>query len=683
LCDTLNNCVFRVPIHVYPNNSGPRKIHCLGCKEHFANPFSQSPAGSPLLVPCSFVVVVQLLIFSSPVINTMQRETNDQPRVENEASRNEKKRKRIRNQEFDYGLGAKILEDFDWSRDDSPNLSSYFTEDDLQLYMHDDLKRLLDGVPDEHLIPVLRQPRGEILLFIVRRIGARINTSQIMPQRYRMGRKIQKQLKANRNMQNRLYKIIRNEQGADPPNAAMIQMDNDLRSCLQEQRWEGVQRLLDTVPEGTFIPVLTDDRGWTLWHLAVDRDADLTIVKGLARVLTPGDMRNASNREYQYTALHHCYVKNAPSEIRDLILAAWPPAAFVNHLREVLDRKNGASKLSSLIDACPGAIDFIHDDGNGLGLGWSWSWKSLLHLALPKYLADTDDASQKFNNELDSLVKFLLIRKPELAGAIDEKLRTPLHLACSSCSFSTVKLIMACLPAEELKVCDIWRNNALHYAMNGSFEHPDRLKIVGELLHASYDLLYQECDDEYVCTPIDCLLENASAESTIGFLPCFQTIFAHGSHSDITRSGELVLHAAIYNEDLAMSYFRCLVGLAPEQAKEFDDTGNLPIHLAAQMKKVKCTHPGVEYHYLEIINELLDVFPEGLMTPNRDGMLPLQLMIKAGGRWRGGINTFIYVCPAVVCDLHLQGDSLATFLSRLDCHTMYKLLREVPQLLNP
>jgi hypothetical protein len=75
------------------------------------------------------------------------------------------------------------------------------------------------------------------------------------------------------------------------------------------------------------------------------------------------------------------------------------------------------------------------------------------------------------------------------------------------------------------------------------------------------------------------------------------------------------------------------------------------------------------------------VFPEGLATPNRDGKLPLQLIIQAGGRWNGGIKKLFQLCPAAVCDLNLHGYALATFLSRLDCQCMYAVLRDVPQLL--
>jgi hypothetical protein len=214
-------------------------------------------------------------------------------------------------------------------------------------------------------------------------------------------------------------------------------------------------------------------------------------------------------------------------------------------LQDVLNCENGANILSRLIDACPGAIDYTHQFGHHEGL--NWCWKTLLHLAIPEYLTETDDASTRFDIELDSLVSFLMMRKPELAGAIDEQLRTPLHLACASlCSVSTVKQILECLSEEQVMACDSMGQNALHYAMSANFEHPDRLGIVGELLHASYDLIYQVAED-LVCIPDRSLLANASVEETIGLVQCFQSMFVHGPHSHMTtRSGSLILHAALY-----------------------------------------------------------------------------------------------------------------------------------------
>ena len=86
-------------------------------------------------------------------------------------------------------------------------------------------------------------------------------------------------------MQQRLQTILLDEQDTDKSDEAMIQMDQDLRMQLPAQRWDDVQRLLNTVPEGTFIPV-----GGTycdvlpLWHLAVDIEAYLTNGMSFRRV---------------------------------------------------------------------------------------------------------------------------------------------------------------------------------------------------------------------------------------------------------------------------------------------------------------------------------------------------------------------------------------------------------------
>lgn len=323
------------------------------------------------------------------------------------------------------------------------------------------------------------------------------------------------------------------------------------------------------------------------------------------------------------------------------------------------------------------SITFINMAMSG---AWSGAGKRSCIL---QFLPETDDASAKFNDELDSLISLLLLQKPELADAIDEELRTPLHLACSShCSIATVKRIMACLSVEQMMECDSKRENALHYAMSASFDHPGRLEIVGALLYASYDLIYQEADDIDNCTPIDFLLENTSVKGTVGLARCFETIFAHGPHSHMTRSGALILHAALYDKCFSMRLFRTLVSIVPEQVMKLDDVGNLPIHLAAKMEKGKCRNRGVQTDYIEILGALLDLCPEGLSTPNHDGKLPLQVMVEAGGRWHGGIKKLVQLFPAAVYDLHLQGDALAALLSRLDRRTMYALLRDMPQMLN-
>jgi hypothetical protein len=124
-----------------------------------------------------------------------------------------------------------------------------------------------------------------------------------------------------------------------------------------------------------------------------------------------------------------------------------------------------------------------------------------------------------------------------------------------------------------------------------------------------------------------------------------------------------------------MAIIEFLVVAAPEQADKFDETGNLPLHLAAQIQDFDESH---SQSYVNVIMELLIGFPEGVRAPNPDGLLPLNLMISAGRTWNCGIQTLIEVHPAAICDLNLKAGALCKLLSRLDHDTMYKLLHEAP-----
>ena len=81
-----------------------------------------------------------------------------------------------------------------------------------------------------------------------------------------------------------------------------------------------------------------------------------------------------------------------------------------------------------------------------------------------------------------------------------------------------------------------------------------------------------------------------------------------------------------------MAIIEFLVVAAPEQADEFDETGNIPLHLAAQVQDFDESH---SQSYVKVIMELLIGFPEDMRAPNPDGLLPLNLMISAGADVHG------------------------------------------------
>ena len=76
--------------------------------------------------------------------------------------------------------------------------------------------------------------------------------------------------------------------------------------------------------------------------------------------------------------------------------------------------------------------------------------------------------------------------------------------------------------------------------------------------------------------------------------------------------------------------------------------------------------------------DLVEAYPEGVMIPTPDGLLPLQLMINAGATSKDGIFELIRVHPVAVVHLNLPTGSFCSLLSRLDPDTMYRLLQDAP-----
>ena len=169
---------------------------------------------------------------------------------------------------------------------------------------------------------------------------------------------------------------------------------------------------------------------------------------------------------------------------------------------------------------------------------------------------------------------------------------------------------------------------------------------------------------------------------------------------------------------------RQLLGQVPEQVKQVNEDGNLPLHMAAQIVftgadesdpvdvidpnegrplaggcQLLSLEDAAHSEYMYLVNVLLNAFPGAVRARNGDGLLPLHLMIKNGvrhpwttekGRYMWSYGTKMYLSeiqqllveyPVAICDLDLRGMALSTFLSKLEHDTMYRLLREAPQVI--
>ena len=468
-----------------------------------------------------------------------------------------------------------------------------------------------------------------------------------------------------------------NKELIDPNSMDLDRLSRDLCREIETANWEEVLNLITLVPAGQLLPVHIVAAKQTALHLAIENDVEPLILQRLISVM---DMNLANQPDkFGNTPLHLCCRRGTHLQSLALIAEAWPNAALQENvrghiplddlfLRDEDDEEpwDPAEATSLLLDACPPVIDHLDLGG-----------QTLLHRIFRHGATEA---------KICSIPHALLRRQPEFAHAVDSRLVTPLHEACKrEDSLPIVQDLMAQLSREQWMVQDDEGRTVLHYAVYWGAP----VEIVRELVRASHDFIHVK--DLSGKTPMDYLLSFYAPDFTsnnsiqVGWgsfvdniVDMVRAFFVDGPHRGKTRLGELFLHSALYTKDCPMPIIEFLVVAAPEHAEEYDETGNLPIHLACQLDNIDEANSA---SHVEVISELVSRFPEGVRAPNPDGLLPLKLMINAGRTWEGGIQTLIEAHPAAICDECLEPYSLTTFLSKLDHDTMYRLLQEAPFLM--
>lgn len=463
--------------------------------------------------------------------------------------------------------------------------------------------------------------------------------------------------------------------------SVMENLAREVGRALEACQWTIVQELLLTVPDGEQLPVLIFSAEQTALHLAVEFNAEPFILEAILRVL---DAKAANQPDkFGNTPLHLCCRYATHFEMLQLLVDAWPEAIvqenkkFHTPLDDLFQRDDEdddedeepwdpEDALVVMLDGYPDAINHTDRDG-----------QTLLHRSL-KYGVTPET--------IQSIPPLLLLRKPELAHMLDNNQVSPLHEACKlEDSLPVVEDLMERCSTDEWMLQDNLGRTILHYAIYWSAS----VDIVRMLVNSRHDLIH--IADTSGKTPMDYLLsfyapEFSSNNIQIGWnsfldnvVDMVRAFFVAGPHSDKTRDGELYLHSALYTENCPLPIIEFLVVAAPEQAEEFDDLGNLPLHLAAA---VEVADDEVQSQsYVEVIVELLEHYPEAARTPNPKGKLPLHTMIANGRTWNCGVDKVMEVHPAAVCDLNLNALGLSTVMSRLDHDTMFRLLKEVPHLI--
>jgi hypothetical protein len=93
-----------------------------------------------------------------------------------------------------------------------------------------------------------------------------------------------------------------------------------------------------------------------------------------------------------------------------------------------------------------------------------------------------------------------------------------------------------------------------------------------------------------------------------------------------------MVHAAV-RMDTPPDLLRYIIETRPEEVRQANEQGRLPLHVAAACPKEQA---GNRYHFKFVVDELLYSYPDAAAATDADDKLPLQLAVDSGKYWIGG-----------------------------------------------
>lgn len=334
---------------------------------------------------------------------------------------------------------------------------------------------------------------------------------------------------------------------------------------------------------------------------------------------------------------------------------------------------------------------------------------------------DTSFESSSSSTAASLLVQFVLKRAPQLVAAPNRIGWNALH--CWLCRETArdspiarilvLEMIAACPEALQGVSSKAWTPLHFHCRANGDshitqaiLEADPSLAIrqASCCLDTPMRLLWNhasDCDenvdenDAERCRQNMALLLHAICKTRIHSIPTSST------------SNKYLLHAACWYP-CPQEYVLELLKRYPEQALERDPRGNVPLHYVASgafvqkeedpienkcmddecSRTLKDIHRQVSArHYATfLVQHLIDLHPQAVTIPNKDGRLPLQLALSQGSKVPWSIATLLRMAHIDVLQT-ANDEGLVPFLqsasstttSRLHLSLTYQLLLQTPE----
>jgi ankyrin repeat protein len=433
-------------------------------------------------------------------------------------------------------------------------------------------------------------------------------------------------------------------------------------------------------------------RGACALHLAARFNAPLYLLAKLVQVFGI-EALSITNKEGD-TPLHTMACCATSLDALELIARAYPPAVVAKNSssfkwvytpldwlfqrRRIADDEVSASFVSmaliSLLEIYPEAIQDIDRRGQTLlhrsleDVEDTDTLTNIIHtlLAAKTDLTEMADASgmialhyalERYNG--GEVVKLLLLHTPQLLrSAQDNKGRTALHKAIFRNATVDVVLALVTGCPELVQIRDNRNKTPMEY-----FVAYHNIELGLSYFRRLEEWGFWVWDDR----------RNRSYEIA-------RALFVVSPYGHVTNNGELVVHAALYTNGCPLSIVGLFIFKQPHLTSIVDGNGNLPIHIASRLRLRNIPACDAD-NYIAVVEELCMRFPQGPRMLDSQGKLPLTLMIEAEQPWRA-IQIVLVAHPAAVLDQGLNSFQTFMLLSKIDTDVLYRLLRDVPFLLD-
>lgn len=275
------------------------------------------------------------------------------------------------------------------------------------------------------------------------------------------------------------------------------------------------------------------------------------------------------------------------------------------------------------------------------------------------------------------VVKVLIEANPAVVSVGDRRGRTSLHCVCTGVKTSHVNAVVR----ELLQV-----NADLCYAVDTSGRSPLFL-VLDDYADAIEEQIYMVTRD----SSNEGLTNNARNKMSQEHLYDLDerwisvTLLLSAAYYE-TVNGTVanqvpfrLVHACVGTRNCPVRFVFLALNLWPEQLKEKDTDGNLPIHIAA------FSIPKRKHRRFNTLIKVVTMYPEGARVPDKNGVLPLQLAVQSRKKWDEGVRELFEAYPEALAtldiDFKLYPEILALAGKSFPLKILYQVLVSKPEIL--